>query len=419
LPGCPEDLVLETIEKYEKYVNPAVARLFRFMGLSAVEWEASGCIITDSAGKEYIDCLGGYGVFSLGHRHPKVVAAVKEQLDRMPLSGKVLFNKPLADLSQMLAEITPGDLQYSFVVNSGAEAVEGALKLARIHTGRSKVVATVNSFHGKTFGALSASGREIFRTPFEPLLQNFVHVPFGNAEALEAAVDEQTAAVILEPVQGEGGIIVPPDGYLAAVRVACDRVGALLIADEVQTGLGRTGKMFAVDHEGVVPDIITTAKALGGGVMPIGAFTARPRVWEQYITSPFLHTTTFGGNPLACSAAVAAIKVLQEENLPAKACDTGSYMLTGLKSLKAAFPDVIAEVRGKGLMIGIELTKEGVGGFLMSELIARGVIVAYTLNNPKVVRVEPPLIIDRGLVDKVLKAFAEAVETAHAAIDDL
>ncbi|SDF26252.1 aspartate aminotransferase family protein [Sporolituus thermophilus] len=414
-----ERVVSETIEKYEKYINPAVARLFRFMGLSTVEWEAYDTIIRDIDGKEYIDCLGGYGVFSLGHRHPKVVEAVKKQLDMMPLSSKVLFSKPMADLAELLAEITPGDLQFSFFGNSGAEAVEGALKLARIHTGRTKIIATHNAFHGKTIGALSATGRELFREPFKPLLTGFIHVPFGDLVALEQAIDNDTAAVIVEPIQGEGGIIVPPDDYLPGVRRLCDRHGALLICDEVQTGLGRTGRLFAVDHYAIVPDIITTAKALGGGVMPIGAFTARPAVWEKYITSPFLHTSTFGGNPLAASAAVAAIQVIKEEKLAERAAEMGDYFIGALRQVAGDYTDVIKEVRGRGLMLGIELTKEGVGGLMMAELIAQGVLVAYTLNNPKVIRIEPPLTISRETVDKVVDAFAKAAATAHDMIEDL
>lgn len=413
-----ELLVNETIEKYEQYVNPAMARLFRFMGLATIEWEAEGSILKDVNGKEYIDCLGGYGVFSLGHRHPRVIAAVKKQLDLMPLSSKILFNKQMADLAELLAQITPGDLQYSFIGNSGTEAVEGAIKLAKIHTGREKIISTINSFHGKTLGALSATGRDVFCDPFKPLLNGFTHVPFSSTEAIEQLIDENTAAVILEPIQGEGGIVIPAAEYLPQVRTLCDKYGALLICDEVQTGLGRTGKMFAVDYYGVTPDIITTAKALGGGVMPVGAFTARPVLWDKYITSPFLHTSTFGGNPLACTAAIAAIKVLLEENLPEKAAQSGTYFLGRLQELAQAFPAVIREVRGRGLMIGIEMSKEGIGGFLMSELIDHGVLAAYTLNNPKVIRIEPPLIISREQINKVVAVLAQAVEKANDMIED-
>lgn len=411
-------IISQTIEKYEKYINPSVARLFRFMGLATIEWDAEGTIIHDIDGKEYIDCLGGYGVFSLGHRNPTVIEAVKHQLDAMPLSSKVLFDKPMADLAELLAEVTPSDLQYSFIVNSGAEAVEGALKLARIHTGRQKIVSTINSFHGKTLGALTATGRDLFREPFQPLLSGFSHVPFNDIEALRQVVDKDTAAIIIEPVQGEGGIIVPSDDYLPAVRQLCDESGALLICDEVQTGFGRTGKMFAVDHYGVIPDIITMAKALGGGVMPIGAFTATAKVWEKYITSPFLHTSTFGGNPLACVAAIAAIGVIKEEKLVEKSAEQGDYFIAKLKEIQASYNDVIKEVRGKGLMIGIELTKEGIGGLMMSELVNNGVLVAYTLNNPKVIRIEPPLIIGRDQIDIVLKVISNTVEKAHEMIED-
>lgn len=414
-----ERVVEETIEKYEKYINPAVARLFRFMGLSAIEQQADGVVITDNDGKEYIDCLGGYGVFSLGHRHPRVVEAVKAQIDSMPMSSKVLFNKPMADLAEIMAKITPGDLQYSFFGNSGTEAVEGALKLARAHTGRNKIISTVNSFHGKTLGALSATGRDLFRDPFQPLLSGFTHAPFGDAAAIAEIIDRDTAAVIVEPIQGEGGIIVPPDEYLPYLRQLCDRHGALLICDEVQTGLGRTGKMFACDHYGITPDIITTAKALGGGVMPIGAFTARPQIFAEYITSPFLHTSTFGGNPLACAAAVETITVIHEENLVEKAAVKGQYFMERLTAVADQFPGVIREVRGKGLMIGVELTKEGIGGLLMSELINKGVLVAYTLNNPKVIRIEPPLIISEEAIDQVMVAFAYAIEQAYEMLEDL
>ncbi len=412
-------MVSQTIEKYEHFINPALAKLFRFMGLSTVEWEAEGSIIKDIDGKEYIDCLGGYGVFSLGHRHPKVVEAVKAQLDRMPLSSKVLFNQPMADLCSLLADITPGDLQYSFIGNSGAEAVEGALKLARIHTKRPKVIATVNSFHGKTFGALSATGRDLFREPFFPLMSGFEHVPFNDIAALEKKIDSDTAAVIIEPIQGEGGIIVPDPSYLSSVRALCDKYSALLICDEVQTGLGRTGKMFAVEHYNVIPDIITTAKALGGGIMPIGAFTAKAHIWEQYISSPFLHTSTFGGNPLACAAAIAAIRVIQDEQLVNLATENGAYFIGKLQNIQQNYPQVIKSVRGKGLMIGIELTKEGIGGFLMSEFINNGVLVAYTLNNPKVIRIEPPLVITHSLIDQVVTIFETAVKSAQDMIEDL
>ena len=411
--------VEETIEKYEKYLNPAVARLFRFMGLASVETKAEGWIITDSDGRKFIDCLGGYGMFCLGHRHPKVVEAVKGALDSIPMCGEILFNRPMADLAERLAEITPGNLQYSFFVNSGTEAVEGALKIARLATGRKKYIAAKNAFHGKTYGSLTATGRDLFRKPFEPLLQNFTHVEFGNIEALEAAIDTETAAFILEPIQGEGGIIVPPDGYLAAVRALCDKYGVLMIADEVQTGIGRTGKWFGVDHEGVTPDIMALAKALGGGIMPIGSFTATPEVWAGLIESPFLHTSTFGGNQMACVAGLATLKVIEEEDLLNRGALAGAYLKKGLEEVQKDYPLVIKDVRGRGMMIGIELTKEGAGGMLMSLMIDSNILVAYTLNNPKVIRMEPSLTMPIEVIDQVLTAFRNAIQQTNAVIEEL
>lgn len=411
--------VEETISKYEKYINPSQARLFRFMGLASVEGSAEGWTITDSEGKQFIDCLGGYGMFALGHRNPAVVKAVEDALHTMPMCGKVLFNRQMADLAEKLAEITPGELQYSFFVNSGTEAVEGCLKVARLATKRTKFVAAENAFHGKTMGSLTATGRDLYRDPFKPLLDGFTHVPYGDIEAIKNAVDEETAAVILEPIQGEGGIIVPPDGYLRQVKEVCEAKGALLIADEVQTGIGRTGEWFGVNHDGVTPDLMACAKALGGGVMPIGAIIGTPRAWQGLIEAPFLHTSTFGGNQLACAAGIAAIKYIQEEDLLRRGRETGAYFKAGLEKIMQEYPEVIAQVRGRGMMIGIELTKEGAGGMLMSLIIDKKIIVAYTLNNPKVIRIEPPLIMPVEVVDHVLEEFREAVKMTADAIEDL
>lgn len=411
--------VEETIAKYEKYVNPAQAKLFRFMGLDSVEEKAEGWTITDSEGQEFIDCLGGYGMFALGHRHPKVIEAVEKELHTMPMCGKVLFNRPLAELAEALAEITPGELQYSFFVNSGTEAVEGCLKVARLATKRKNFVAANNAFHGKTIGSLTATGRDLYRNPFKPLLEGFTHIEFGDVQALENVVDENTAAVILEPIQGEGGIIVPPAGYLRQAKAICEAKGALLIADEVQTGIGRTGEWFGVNHDAVTPDLMACAKALGGGVMPIGAIIGTPKAWQGLIEAPFLHTSTFGGNQLACAAGVAAIKAIKDEDMLSRARDTGLYLKKGLEAIAAEFPDVIKEVRGRGMMIGIELTKEGAGGMIMSLMINQHIIVAYTLNNPKVIRMEPPLIMPKEVVDYVLEAFRKAVKETSDVIEDL
>jgi putrescine aminotransferase len=410
--ASPAALYDEVYESYRAHVNPPLARVMKVSG-SPVEVRADGCTITDHTGKTYLDFAGGYGVFTLGHRHPRVVAAVKEQLDRMALSGRTMFNPLMGRLAKRLAEITPGDLSIAFFANSGTEAVEGALKLARAATKRPALVATEAAFHGKTLGALSASGRDAFRDPFRPLLADVRHVPFGDAAALRAAVDGDVAAVIVEPVQGEGGVNVPPAGYLREVRAICDASGAVMIADEVQTGLGRCGLMFGCDRDGVVPDVMTLAKGLSGGVVPIGAYVARPAVWNAaYAKQPLLHTSTFGGNELACAAALAALDVLRDEKLAENARERGEQLLAGARATMARRPEVIAEVRGAGLLVGVELRSEGYGGTIIPELLKRGVTAAWTLNQQRVIRLEPPLIVSAAQVDVALRAFDAAVEAA-------
>ena len=406
-------LIRETLERYRRYLNPGLARLYRFGGTDTIEWEAEGCFVWDAHGRAYIDCACGPAIFNIGHRHPRVLAAVREQLDRIPMSVRTMPSAPQAELAERLGVLTPGDLQYSFFCNSGAEAVEGALKLARLATGKPGIVAMRDAFHGKTFGALSATGREHYRRPFEPLVPGFTHVPFGDAAALEHAIGPETAAVILEPIQGEAGVIVPPPGYLRAVRDLCDGRGVLLIADEIQTGLGRTGRLFYVEHEGVTPDIMTLAKALGGGVIPIGAFIARPRLWEEFRRDPYLHTSTFGGNPLACRAAIATLDVLADERLADRAETLGARFMDRLRAVQARHPAIVRDVRGRGLMIGLEFTHSDYALLVSAEAGHRGVITFYTLNKPEVIRIEPPLVITAELIDRAADGIEGAVAEAE------
>lgn len=409
----PTELTNEIIELTEKHVNPGLAKVLRFAGLG-VEWYAEGAYVWDAEGRKFLDCLGGYGMFALGHRHPKVVEAVKRQLDLMPMPSKIMFNAPQARLAARLAEVLPGSMQYSFFCNSGTEAVEGAIKLARKVTGRHKMISTIGSYHGKTMGSLSASGREMYRKPFDPLLPGFVHVPFGDAEAVEQAMNSETAGVIVEPIQGEGGIQIPPDSYLVRLRELCDRYNAVLVIDEVQTGLGRTGKMFGVDHAGIQPDILTLAKSLGGGIMPIGSFSASQPIWEEaFGENPLLHTSTFGGNELACAAGLATLQVIEEEDLVQQSAEVGEHLIRGLRQIQAEYPDFIQEVRGRGLMIGVEFTEADYGELTITGMIQRGVIAAYTLNNPKVIRMEPPLILTHDQAECAIQVFAESLIAAR------
>jgi len=407
-----DDLYAEVYDDYRQYVNPPLARVMKVSG-SPVEVRAQGATIYDQKGKAYLDFAGGYGVFTLGHRHPKVVAAVKAQLDKMALSGKTMFNPVLGRAARKLAERTPGDLQISFFCNSGAESVEGAIKLARAATKRHKVVATQNAFHGKTLGALSASGREYFRDQYRPLLAEIEHVPYGDATVLTEALHD-AAAFVVEPVQGEGGVIVPPAGYLRAAREACDASGALFIADEVQTGLGRLGMWFGCDRDGVVPDVMTLAKGLSGGVMPVGAYIARANCWNAaYAKAPLMHTSTFGGSEIACAAVIAALEALEEEQLVQNARERGVQLLAGAQALAAEYPAVVREVRGLGLLVGVELTNEGYGGWIIPEMLKAGVTAAWTLNLQRVIRLEPPLIVTAEEVERALAALRTGLQTAY------
>jgi len=409
--GTVEDLAAETFENYKNFINPPLARVMKLSG-SPVEVRASGTTIWDQNGKAYLDFAGGYGVFTLGHSHPRVIAAVREQMERMSLSGKTMFNVVLGRAAKRLAELAPGDLQYSFWCNSGTEALEGAIKLARAATGRAKIVATHDAYHGKTLGALSISGREAFQGPFRPLLADVAHVPFGDAAVLDVALRD-AAAFVVEPVQGEGGVNVPPAGYLRAVREACDRAGALFIADEVQTGLGRCGYLFACERDGVVPDVMTLAKGLSGGIIPVGAFIARPDAWNRaYAKQPLIHTSTFGGSEIACAAALAAMDILIEDDLVSNAQARGAQLLDGCQAIALEYPQVIRQVRGLGLLVGAELTSEGYGGWIIPEMLKAGVTAAWTLNQQRVIRLEPPLIVTEGEVEIALSAFSAGVEAA-------
>ncbi|MCH1625774.1 putrescine aminotransferase [Fredinandcohnia quinoae] len=415
-----EWITRETVDGFREHVNPGFLdyrkSVTKDKQFAAVEWSDSGSCFKDVNGKEYIDCLGGFGIYNVGHRNPKVMKAVTDQLSRQALHSQDLLDPLRAMLAKILAEITPGDLKYSFFVNSGTESIEAALKLAKMYSDRTTFIATTRAFHGKSLGSLSATAKGVFRKPFLPMIQGFRHIPFGDIEMMRktfgscALVGEDVNAVILEPIQGEGGVMLPPDGYLKEVRALCDEFGALLIFDEVQTGMGRTGTMFAADGYDVVPDILCLAKAFGGGIMPAGAVVATEEVFRSLFPNPFMHTTTFGGNPLACAAAIATINVLIEEKLPERSAEVGEYLLGKLRNVAENFPEQVLEIRGKGLLIGVEFHTDEIGYEVSKGLFDNGVLVAGTLVNSKTFRIEPPLTISIEEVDKVVETFKLVLE---------
>lgn len=396
------------IEEDKKYI----CRTTRFPKDMVVE-KSEGCYIYTVDGQEYLDLLAGIAVCNVGHRNPEVVQAVKDQLDKAMhtmVYGKYVIPVQV-DAARLLAEVTPPALQTTFFTNSGCEGIEGALKTARKYTGRSKIISCQRAFHGRTFGALSVTWRERYRKPFEPLVPDIEFIPFDDIDAASKAIDDRTAAIILEPIQGEGGVRVPSDDYLPAVREICDKTGALMIFDEVQSGFGRTGKWFCCEHWDVTPDIMVLAKALGAG-MPIGAFIGKPEVMDTLSEPMLSHLTTFGGHPVCCAAVKAGIEFMKRENLPAKSAERGEQFMQGLREQQKRYPHIITEVRGKGLMIGVELKSEEVMKVFVDEVHKQHLIIGDSINNDVTARLEPPLTITSEQVVDALARLDTAFRVA-------
>ena len=364
-----------------------------------------GAVVTDVDGKTYLDLLGGIAVNVLGHRHPAIIEAVTAQLNTLGHVSNLYATEPGVALAEGLVSHLGAPARV-FFCNSGAEANEVAFKISRL-TGRTKVVAALNSFHGRTMGALALTGQASKRAPFEPLPGIVSHVPFGDVKALAAAVGDDTAAVFLEPIMGEGGVVVPPDGYLAAAREITTRHGALLVIDEVQTGVGRTGTFFAHHHDGITPDVVTLAKGLGGG-LPIGACLAIGPTAE--LMTPGMHGSTFGGNPVCAAAACAVLRVLDDDDLCGHADAVGSILAHGIESLQHPLVDY---VRGRGLLRGVVLTAPGAKAV---ETAARAAGFLVNAAAPDVVRLAPPLIISQVQVMSFLAALPGILDTADAAV---
>src|SRR5688572_7018957 len=384
---------------------------------AAVEWTGSGAVFKDVLGREYLDFLGGFGMMDLGWSHPEVVATVKAQLSRSPMPSQELIDPLRGVLAKLLATITPGDLKYSWFAASGTEAIEAAIKIAKLYTGKSAFIVAVKAFHGKTMGSLSMMGKADYRQPMGMLYGgNVYHVPFGDAAAVERQLEIcdkvgiGLAGVLFEPIQGEAGAIVPPDDFWPRVRTATQKYDVLLIADEVQTGLGRTGKLWGVDHWDVTPDILATAKSLGGGVMPVSAVTTTEEIFRPMMyPNPFMHTTTTGGNALACAAAIATINVILRDKLWEAASTKGAYLKEKVDDIAQEFPQLYKDVTGKGLLIGQHFHTPELGYKVAAELFKRGVVVAGTLTSAQTIRIEPPLIITQQEIDEGLNRLADAV----------
>lgn len=361
-----------------------------------------GALIWDIDGKEYVDCASSYGVAALGHCHPKIVEAVKAQVEQLITCHGCYYNDRRAEFIEKLVKITPQGLNKAFLSNSGAESVECAIKLARKATGKTEIIALMGSYHGKTMGALSATWDKKYREPFMPLIPDIKHVSPDNSAKIGEAITEKTAAVLMEPIRGEGGIRVSPDGYIQEVREICNRRGVLLIFDEVQTSFGRTGKLFGCENWGITPDIMCLAKPFAGG-LPIGITVAKEEIMSTFRVGE--HSTTFSGSPIVCAAGCAAIDALIEEKLAEKAASNGKYFKTQLEGL-AAKHKIVKEVRGLGLMLGMELRYDVYG--VIMKMLNKGVLVIDA--GRTVVRLLPPLVITKPQIDRVITALDEALE---------
>jgi putrescine aminotransferase len=420
-PGERQKVIKDSVEYWTEHVNPGFLQYRKSVSTdyTAVEWDDEGSVFRDINGKEFIDMLGGFGIYNVGHRHPKVLEAVRSQLDKQAIHSQELIDPLRTYLAHLVSLITPGDLKYSFFTNSGTESVEGCLKMAMLATGRKHFIGAIGGFHGKSLGSLGGTSKAVFREPFLPLL-HWTHVPFGDLDALKmvmASFDftgDRVAAVVLEPIQGEGGINVAPPGYLAGARELCDKYGAMLVFDEIQCGMGRSGRLFACEYDGVYPDLMALGKGFGGGVAPIGACVGTPKTWEKYIDNPFLHTTTFGGNPLACAAAIATIHVLLDEDLASRALEKGEYLLPKLNDLAQKYPKVMRGARGRGLMLGMEFTDNDLGFEVAKYLFARNILISGTYINARVLRIEPPLVIEYEQLDTFLRALEESIKQVYA-----
>ncbi|MDN5855039.1 MAG: aminotransferase class III-fold pyridoxal phosphate-dependent enzyme [Actinomycetia bacterium] len=396
------------LEWYRDHLSKGRATLAELFGRH-MEVASEGAWLWTADGERFLNC-GGYGVFIMGARHPAVMEAVLAQLGRHPISTRILLEPAVGRAAHALTAIAPVGLDRVHFVLSGAEAVETAIKLARAN-GRRHIVSAHHGYHGKTLGALSATAEPVYQQPFRPLLPDVTHVPYGDAPALEQVLARHPGdcCVIVEPVQGEGGVVIPPPGWLREVATLCRCYGALLVLDEVQTGMGRLGARWGADLEGVVPDILLAGKALGGGVLPVAAAITNQQVYRPFDRDPYLHTSTFSGAPVLMAAVRGAVEALERDGLAERAARLGAVLRPELARIAAPYcPELVVDVRGRGLLIGIEYAEPGLAGEMLIELFNHGVIANHSMNRSSTVRFTPPAVLTDADVEYLLDAFGRA-----------
>ncbi|MBU2602903.1 MAG: aspartate aminotransferase family protein [Actinobacteria bacterium] len=414
MPG--ERLRAEVFALFAEHVSSGKVAFFERAGMDFALGRREGAFLWDVEGeRRLIDCHCNGGVFNLGHRHPDCIAALRTALDELDIGNHHLISPQRAALAESLAELTPGDLAYTVFGVGGGEAVDLAIKVARAFTGRSGIVSARGGYHGHT-GLALAAGDEKFRAPFGPAAPGFKQVEFGDADAMAAALGPHVAAVLLETIPATLGIVVPPDGYLEQVRWLCDAAGALLIIDEVQTGLGRTGRLWGVDHYGVTPDLMVLGKGLSGGVFPLTATVFRRELDSVFHDDPFLHISTFGGAELGCPVAARVLELSSEPAFLAHVRSMGARFSAGFGELRDAHPGVLAGSRGVGLMLGLELTDPAFGPLLSKTAFDSGLLAIYAYHDPSVVQFLPPLTIEPALADEILDRLDTALTALEAIV---
>ena len=392
-------------EKYGELINSWYMNYLLNLGIANMGCMAEGSTITDSKGNIYIDCTSGFGLGNVGHNNPVIAEAIIDQLKKKEVNTRPFINKIQIELADLLKNFFPGELECSYLFNSGSEAIESAIKLVRLYKGRKKIISMKNSFHGYTLGALSASGVTSFKKSFEPLLPGFELVEFGNIEDLNTLNDKEVGAILIEPIQHDAGVRVPSKEYLQAVRKLCDEKNIILIFDEVITGIGKTGYMFASEYFQVVPDILVIGKSLGAGLIPIGAIITRKNLWQRFGLSFPMSATSYGGNSLACRAAIETIKFIQSKDILDSVRNKELIFTEQLNKMRIKYPDIILSINGIGLMFGIEIVSSKIASRVVREMIKNNILVYQSFGNANIIMVEPPLVISSELIIKIIEGF--------------
>jgi len=396
-------------DRYGEYINAWYTTYLMNLGIKNLGYKAEGATITDSKGNTLIDCTSGYGIGNIGHNNPVIIEAIIGQLKRGEVNTRPYINKIQIELSDLLKSIAPGELECSYLFNSGSEAIENAIKLVRLYKGGKKIISMKNSFHGYTLGALSASGVNSFKKSFEPLLPGFEQVEFGKIEELYKIKDNEVGAILIEPIQHDAGVKIPPRGYLKQVRKLCDEKNIILILDEVITGIGKTGYMFASEYFEIVPDILVIGKSLGAGLIPIGAIITRKNLWQRFGLSFPMSATSYGGNSLACRTAIETIKFIQDNGILESVRNKALILSEQLNNLSSQYPEIILSIRGIGLMFGLEITNKNIASRIVKDMIENNVIVYQSFGNANIIMVEPPLVISFEQISKIIEAFNKVI----------